>query len=77
VGWTAADTGDYRLNGTTGIHAGSDSLYPANADAVGVLAGVTLSDAAKTAITAALSKDLAGSTRKQGTAIDMGAYEKQ
>jgi hypothetical protein len=41
------------------------------------LPDVTLSTTAKAVINAALGKDLAGNTRKQGTAIDMGAYEKR
>jgi hypothetical protein len=66
--------GDYRLgNGSPAINAGNDNLYPANADDSVFPSG--LSAAAKAAINAALEKDLAGNTRQQGAAIDMGAYE--
>jgi hypothetical protein len=69
--------GDYRLKaGSPAINAGDNDLYPANTgDAI--FAGITLTDAAKAAINAALSKDLEGNPRMRGTAIDMGAYEKE
>jgi hypothetical protein len=69
--------GDYHLQSTSleAIDAGNDALYPLDADAVEALLGQTLSPEAKTAINAALSTDLDGSPRKQGT-IDMGPYER-
>jgi hypothetical protein len=74
-------TGTYTLNDTAGdgalaINAGNNGDYPANAAAVETLlpSGATLSNTAKDAINAALEKDLAGNTRKNGV-IDMGAYE--
>ncbi|MDR0623981.1 MAG: bacterial Ig-like domain-containing protein [Treponema sp.] len=76
-GWTATDGGDYHLTtGSPAIDAGSDSLYPANADDL-VFAASSLSAEAKAAINAALAKDCGGDTRIQGTAIDIGAYEKE
>jgi hypothetical protein len=77
-GWTATSGGDYRLtNDSSAIDAGDKTLYPAGADAVQTLAGITLSTEAKAAIDAVLAEDLGGGTRMQGAAIDMGAYEKQ
>jgi hypothetical protein len=66
--------GDYSLNGSAGVNAGDNGLYPANADDTSVFPS-GLSAAAKTAINAALAKDLVGVNRKNGP-IDMGAYEK-
>jgi hypothetical protein len=69
--------GDYRLGvGSPAVNAGDDGLYPASADDISVFPS-GLSAAVKDALNAALAKDLAGNTRKQGTAIDMGAYEKE
>ena len=73
-GWTHNSDGDYSLKtGSPAIDAGSNALYPADADDP-VFAGITLSNEAKTAINAALEKDRGGNPRKNGT-IDMGAYE--
>jgi parallel beta-helix repeat protein len=71
-------SGDYRLTAGSlaAIDTGNDDDYPANADAVeALLTDITLSAEAKAAINAALTKDLGGDTRIQGSAIDMGAYE--
>jgi hypothetical protein len=75
--WVATTSGDYRLgDGSPAVDMGSDSLYPAGANDTSVFPS-DLSDAAKDAINAALAKDLAGNTCKQGGTIDMGAYEYQ
>jgi hypothetical protein len=83
-----ATGGNYRLrNGSGGtegtekspaINAGSNSLYPANADDP-IFSGISLSAGAKAAINAALQydRDGAGHPRTKGGAIDMGAYEKE
>jgi hypothetical protein len=77
--WTATADGDYRLTtASPAINAGSNSLYPANADAVeALLSGVTLSTEAKAAINGALPKDAGGADRFKPAdgSIDMGAYE--
>jgi hypothetical protein len=72
--------GDYRLNNTGNAdnakNNGLNGNYPASADDTSVFPA-SLSATAKAAIDAALLKDLGGNVRKQGTAIDMGAYEKE
>jgi hypothetical protein len=70
-------SGNYRLSVSTSpaVNAGDNNSYPADADDSIFPAG--LSDEAKAAINAALSRDLGGNVRKQGTAIDMGAYERE
>jgi hypothetical protein len=73
-GWAATTEGNYRLDGSAGVNAGNDTLYPENADDISVFPS-GLSDAAKAAVNGALAKDLAGANRRNGT-IDMGAYEK-
>jgi hypothetical protein len=71
-----ATGGNYRLNsGSPAIGQGLNASYPADANDSIFPAG--LSDEAKAAINAALSRDLGGNVRKQGTNIDMGAYERQ
>jgi hypothetical protein len=76
-GWVATPHGDYRLKSSPpspAINAGSDGLYPANAD--DAIFPASLSAELKAAISSALQHDLAGNARPQGT-IDMGAYETQ
>jgi hypothetical protein len=73
-GWQATTGGDYRLtDGSLAINAGNNSQYPASADD-SIFSGITLSQAAKAAINAALGTDLGGNSRKVGV-IDLGAYE--
>jgi hypothetical protein len=82
-GWLPTTAGGYHLDDVNhpnnpAINAGSNGIYPANADAVAALlpSGVSLSPEEKTAINAALAKDAGGNTRiRQGDTIDMGAYE--
>jgi hypothetical protein len=79
--------GNYRLDsGSPAINTGSNGLYPASSAAYSPIDEVItytmyLPQAAETAfraaLAAALEKDLAGTTRTQGTSIDMGAYEKE
>jgi hypothetical protein len=60
AGYTLPTTdGDYKLNGSAGVDAGDNSLYPANAAAIQalLLSGVTLSAEAMAAINAAPAKD--------------------
>jgi hypothetical protein len=69
--------GDYSLKGgSPAINAGSNGLYPGNANDTVFPSG--LSAEAKAAISAALQTDLAGASRFNGTndTIDMGAYER-
>jgi hypothetical protein len=72
-------TGDYRLvTSSSGINQGNSAYY--YDDITYFLAqyppSLSESDAVRTLVNAALLEDLDGSTRKQGTRIDMGAYEK-
>jgi hypothetical protein len=67
---------NYRLDKESlAIDKGNGVLYPDKADDV-ISGGITISAEAKAVIGAALKTDLAGNPRIQGTAIDMGAYEK-
>jgi hypothetical protein len=79
TGWIPTADGDYRLTtASQAINGGSNSLYPASADAVeALLSGVTLSTEAKAAINGALAKDAGGADRFKPAdgSIDMGAYE--
>jgi predicted outer membrane repeat protein len=79
-GYAPTTEGDYRLNNTGNAAAaknnGLNGNYPTSADDTSVFPA-SLSTTVKAAIDAALGKDLAGNTRKQGPAIDMGAYEKE
>jgi hypothetical protein len=75
AGYTMPNSdGDYSLSANTNpaIDAGSSGSYPPSASALGAS-----SYEARLAIDSALPWDLAGNTRVQGTAIDMGAYEKE
>jgi predicted outer membrane repeat protein len=76
-----AGSGDYRLNGgSPAINAGDSGSYPDTwakwSSLIGDDEGITTEDDYNMYIAPHLGKDLAGHTRIQGTAIDMGAYEK-
>jgi hypothetical protein len=74
-------SGDYRLNGAPAIDAGDSDSYPDTWDKWQTLIGTGegIADEAEYNMYIAphLSGDLAGAVRMQGTAIDMGAYEKE
>jgi hypothetical protein len=72
--------GDYNLKPSSqAIDAGDSSRYPDNAVVISGLFSPSpvFSPEVQQAINAALATDLAGNPRTAGSAIDMGAYEKQ
>ncbi|MDR1389651.1 MAG: hypothetical protein LBJ31_06710 [Treponema sp.] len=70
-----SSSGDYRLqSGSPVINKGNNDLYPASAGDT-IFSSLSLSEAAKVQINAALAKDCGGGNRINGDAIDMGAYE--
>jgi predicted outer membrane repeat protein len=76
-----AGSGDYRLNGgSPAIDEGDSGSYPDTwakwSSLIGADEGIATEDDYNMYIAPHLGKDLAGHTRIQGTAIDMGAYEK-
>jgi predicted outer membrane repeat protein len=71
--------GDYRLNSGPAVDTGDSSKYPDTwakwQSLVGTGSGITTEAEYDLHIAPHLTGDLAGNTRKQGAAIDMGAYE--
>jgi hypothetical protein len=78
---TPVSGGNYRLNSGPAVNAGDSGSYPDTwakwQTLIGTGEGIGDEDDYNMYIAPHLGGDLAGAVRKQGTAIDMGAYEKE